>query len=570
MAKSTRKYFIELIKPSHYDDDGYVIQWHRTFTPSTSLACMSGLAEDAARRRVLGDDIEIVVNLYDETNTVVPVAEILERLKTHDGMIGLVGVQTNQFPRARDFAQPFLDADIPVIVGGFHASGCLSMLAELPPDLREAIEAGIVLFAGEAENGRFDRLLCDAHGRRLESIYNFMSELPDIRGAVAPYLPAHILQRHSPPIGSFDCGRGCPFQCSFCTIINVQGRKSRYRTAKDVEYIIRRDLEQGVTSFFITDDDFARNKNWEPIFDLLIELRIEHPELRFTIQVDVLAYRLPNFVDKAAAAGCKRVFIGLENVNPENLMLVQKRQNKIGEYRVMLQAWRNAGVITIAGYILGFPADTPESILRDIAFIKRELPVDILEFFFLTPLPGSQDHKTLHEAGVAMDPDMNKYDLEHATTAHAKMSKAEWEDIYDQAWETYYDWPHVETILRRAHASGLATMSVALNIVQFCGVHRYEGVHPLQGGLFRRKIRTTRRPSLPIESPLVFYPRRAWEIVWTYSRVWLYLSRVKRLCRRIMKDPNAANYMDFALTPAVAGEEDTFELPSTGPTAKVA
>ena len=124
------------------------------------------------------------------------------------------------------------------------------------------------------------------------------------------------------------------------------------------------------------------------------------------------------------------MFIGLENINPESLMGAKKRQNKIWEYRDMLQAWRKAKVMTYAGYILGFPTDTPESIARDIEIIKKELPIDILEFFFLTPLPGSEDHKKLHMKGVPMDPDMNKYDLEHACTAHPLMSKETWEQVY--------------------------------------------------------------------------------------------------------------------------------------------
>ncbi len=113
----------------------------------------------------------------------------------------------------------------------------------------------------------------------------------------------------------------------------------------------------------------------------------------------------------------RRVFIGLENINPENLIAAKKRQNKITEYRVMLQKWRDHGAITYAGYILGFPADTKESILRDIEIIKRELPLDILEFFFLTPLPGSEDHKVLLAKGVWMDRDINKYDLNHRVVA---------------------------------------------------------------------------------------------------------------------------------------------------------
>ena len=85
--------------------------------------------------------------------------------------------------------------------------------------------------------------------------------------------------------------------------------------------------------------------------------------------------------------------------------------------------WRNHGAITYAGYILGFPGDTKESIVRDIEIIKRELPLDILEFFFLTPLPGSEDHKVLSQKGVWMDADMNKYDLNHRVVHHPKMSE---------------------------------------------------------------------------------------------------------------------------------------------------
>src|SRR5882672_11791210 len=135
------------------------------------------------------------------------------------------------------------------------------------------------------------------------------------------------------------------------------------------------------------------------------------------IQVDTLCHKLPNFVEKAARAGVKRVFIGLENINPANLLGAKKRQNKITEYRKMLLAWKKARVITYAGYILGFPNDTVDSILHDIDVIKRELPVDLLEFFFLTPLPGSEDHLKLHRAGVPLDPDLNKYDLNHVCSS---------------------------------------------------------------------------------------------------------------------------------------------------------
>ncbi len=93
----------------------------------------------------------------------------------------------------------------------------------------------------------------------------------------------------------------------------------------------------------------------------------------------------------------------------------------------MLLAWKNAGVLIYAGFITGFPGDTPETMLRDVEIIKKELPLDILEFMYLTPLPGSEDHKVLWQKGVWMAPEMNKYDLEHVTAAHPKMTREEWE-----------------------------------------------------------------------------------------------------------------------------------------------
>ena len=543
-----RRFVVELIKPSHYDDDGYVIQWWKSWIPSNSLASLYGIATDIAARRALGPYVALELRAYDECHTVIPIRRIIRRIKEGDaGLVCLVGVQSNQFPRAMDLAASFRAAGIAVAIGGFHVSGCLAMLPRLPPDLEAAGQMGITLFAGEAE-GRLEGLFADALAGRMQPIYNYMDDLPGLQQQVTPFLPIDIVRRYGETIGAFDAGRGCPFQCSFCTIINVQGRKSRWRDADDVERLMRANLAQGVFRFFITDDNFARNRNWEAIFDRLILMREQEGlGLQFIIQVDTLCHRIPNFVEKAARAGCKRVFIGLENINPENLLQAKKKQNRVHEYRQMFLAWRAQRVITYAGYILGFPNDTPERIARDIKTVQQELPVDLLEFFILTPLPGSADHKALDADGVWMDPDMNKYDLEHVTTGHPVMTSAEWQAIYRQAWDLYYSADHIETILRRAKASGIKPVRLLNHILQFYFTFIQENVHPLQGGYFRRKIRRHRRSTLPRENPLVFYPRRVREIVETHAKLaafYLYLHRIRR---RVERDNRP--YSDPALTP---------------------
>jgi radical SAM superfamily enzyme YgiQ (UPF0313 family) len=571
---ATRRFLLLLVKPSHYDDDGYVIRWWRAMIPSNSLAAVYGIAADCAERQVLGPDIGIDIEAIDETNTRVDVPALIARLRRHGnfGMLALVGVQSNQYPRALDIAREFRRAGVAVAIGGFHVSGCLSMLDGRAVELDACRDLGITIFAGEAE-GRLAAVLQDAAAGRLAPVYNFMDDLPGMEGTVVPFLPKRYVERTLGLSTSFDAGRGCPYQCSFCTIINVQGRKSRYRSADDVEHLVRLNWAQGIHKFFITDDNFARNKEWEAIFDRLIELKERDGiPLGLMIQVDTLCHKITNFVEKAKRAGVTRVFIGLENINPDNLAAVKKRQNKITEYRAMLLAWKAQGIITLAGYILGFPADTPQTIRRDIEIIKRELPLDGLEFFCLTPLPGSEDHKVLWTKGVAMDADLNRYDVEHVCTAHPRMSKAEWEAIYQEAWSLYYTPEHMKTLLRRAAATGVPMGSLLKVLVTFAMMVPLEKVHPLQAGIFRLKRPSERRPGLPRESGFVFWPRYALDVLYKHAVLAGTVGRLVMTKLAIDRDPKARHYMDEALTPVHDDGDATLDLmtKTTGATAALA
>ncbi len=563
-----------LIKPSHYDDYGYVIRWWRAMIPSNSLAAVYGIAADCAERQVLGPDVAIDIEVLDETNTRIDVPALLAQFRRHGnyGLLALIGVQSNQYPRALDIARPFRAAGIPVAMGGFHVSGCLSMLDGRAIDLDSCREMGISMFAGEAES-RLDMVLRDAATGRLAPVYNFMKDLPGLQGTPVPFLPKRYIARTLGLSASFDAGRGCPYQCSFCTIINVQGRKSRFRSADDVEHLVRLNWAQGIHKFFITDDNFARNREWEAIFDRLIELREKHGiPLGLLIQVDTLCHKIPAFVEKAKRAGVTRVFIGLENVNPDNLAAAKKHQNKITEYRKMLLAWKAQGMMTLAGYILGFPADTPESIRRDIAIVQKELPLDVLEFFCLTPLPGSEDHRTLWTKGIAMDSDLNNYDTEHACTGHIKMSGQEWEAIYHEAWSLYYKPEHMKTLLRRTAATGGPMGSLVKLLLTFSTTDRLEKVHPLQSGILRLKHPSERRPGLPRESPWVFWPRFVWETLYKHAILAGLIGRLLVWKTAIARDPDARGYMDQALTPVGDDEDVTLDLltKTTGARAAVA
>src|SRR5262249_37526646 len=155
----------------HYDDDGYVIRWFRSPMPANSLATVYGLIDDCAQRNVLGSDVDIDIVAIDETNTRVRTDRIIRDMQANGnfGFVGLVGVQSNQYPRSPDIARPLRAAGIPVIIGGFHVSGMLAMFPKVMADLQQALDMGITLFTGEAE-GRMDEVVRDAYAGTLKPI----------------------------------------------------------------------------------------------------------------------------------------------------------------------------------------------------------------------------------------------------------------------------------------------------------------------------------------------------------------------------------------------------------------
>src|SRR5580704_900438 len=191
-----KRFRVVLVKPSHYDDDGYVIRWYRSPMPANSLATVYGLIDDCAQRRVLGPDIDIDIVAIDETNTKVRVDRIIAEMRANGnfGFVGLVGVQSNQYPRSLHIAKPLRAAGIAVIIGGFHVSGMLAMFPDVMADLQEALDMGVTLFAGEAE-GRMDEVVRDAAAGTLKPIYNYIDDLPALEDAVTPFLPGNSVYK---------------------------------------------------------------------------------------------------------------------------------------------------------------------------------------------------------------------------------------------------------------------------------------------------------------------------------------------------------------------------------------
>jgi len=534
------------IRPSKYDDEGYVWRFWRGVVPSNTLCCLESLTQALADSGELGEDVEVSVETYDDTLERIPIKRIARENRKPGTrvVVGFVGVQTNQFPRAVDLALALRAEGVQTMIGGFHVSGMLAMFDAPSPELQQCIDHGVALVKGEAEApGALAGILRDALAGEMQPIYD-IREFPDLENAPVPTASERFRGRYFRDIATIDTSRGCPFNCSFCTIINVQGRKMRHRSAACVLNAIEENYTRGVSTYFFTDDNFARNPVWEEILDGLIAMRERGMDICFMIQTDTRANQIPGFVEKAARAGCYMVFIGMESVNPKNLEAVGKGHNCVDEYAAMAETWRQHNVTVHAGYIIGLPHDSPQSVQQDIDRLKNEVKVDKASLFMMTPLPGSRDHWQMVQDRVPLDADLNNYDSMHETCRHPNMAAGEWMGAYHDSMESLYDKENIVNTLLRTPRDRYYAMLFIFVWYRYSALER---IHPMAVGVYRLKDRKSRRPIFPRENVFQYAWRRVNDAAHglrRYASLFLEFQEIWLLTRK-PEDPRWATLADI-------------------------
>ena len=505
--KRKAAFTVLVIRPSKYDDEGYVIRYLKGVLPSNTIAVLSGLTRDVFDSGRFGDGVETRIVPLDDSVQAIRVDRLARKYlgKNRRAVVVFAGVQSNQFPRSADLALRFKKAGFEVMIGGFHVSGAIAMSKETPPECQALMDRGVTLVKGEVEDVWGD-LLEDAWLGHLKPFYDIL-EKPDIRDVPVPLLNPRY-QKHFvyPNMGTVDASRGCPYTCSFCTIINVQGRRMRCRSAESIVTQVEENFRlHKVDYYFFTDANFSRNKNWEAIFDGLIALREEkNISVDFMMQVDAKAWKMPRFVEKAVRAGCTQVFLGIESLNPDNLKAVDKNQNVVGDMAEMVETWHRAGCACHASYIIGFPFDSPESVARDVQSLK-DTGFDQCSFFMLTPLPGSADHSRMIAEGQWLDPDYNNYDSYHEALDLPLFKKGEWYRTYLKAWDDFCNFEYTREVLSRCNPR--TYWGLFKNYMWYKSA-LFDEIHPMVSGLWRCKPRIDRRPGYAVEGRLKHFFRR--------------------------------------------------------------
>src|SRR5229473_803188 len=546
-CRTVRVYFI---KPSRYVEEGYVQFFRYGVQPNNTLTVLRALNETFNRHYSAQRNVYLETVIWDEICDGVVSPATIEAIKekaAEDGVelfIGLAGVQSNQYPRGRDLALQFVAKGMTTMMGGFHVSGY--------PDSRTFLHGcGVTTIVGEAEN-LWGQIVEDFLRGELQPNYSVTEGIraktgqediivPVITESQLPLIDDRYLTRFfSPTLTTIDTSRGCPFTCSYCSVKTVMGRTMRSREPNAVvQWVHDAARNHGIESLFLVDDDFFRSPRWEEILVGLIEVRKEFPKLEFMMQVDVDASCYANvadgesetakhrrsrrFTELAAKAGCYQAFVGIESLNPDNLNFATKYQNTddrqhkwkleaarahvIDKYRRVVENWHKVGVSVHAGYMLGFPFDGPDC-GRVAAATLKKIGFDIVSFFIMTPLPGTEDQVRFTKEGAIIDWDFNQLDSQHVTLKHDKLDKESWLGAYRDAYTGFYSIPRfLHTVFTVAAGRGLDAESrrgVLRQFTYYFFSYR-QGRHPMVGGIWPIRRRDVRRAAITDDEARRFY-----------------------------------------------------------------
>jgi radical SAM superfamily enzyme YgiQ (UPF0313 family) len=540
-CRTVRVYFI---KPSRYDEEGYVSVFRFGVQPNNTLTVLNALNDTYNRHFSAERNVYLDTVIWDEICDGVVSPETIRAIKekaVEDGvelLVGMAGVQSNQYPRGRDIALQFVAHGVRTIIGGFHVSGF--------HESREFLHScGISTVVGEAEN-LWGQIIEDFLRGELKLDYTVTDGIraktgqediivPIINEAQLPVVDDRYLSRFfSSNMTTIDTSRGCPFTCSYCSVKNVMGRTMRSREPAAVIAWVRDAIaNHGIESLFLVDDDFFRSPRWEEILNGLIEVKKEFPKLSFMMQVDVDAScyanieegeaetakhrRSKRFVELAAKAGCYQAFVGIESLNPDNLNFATKYQNTddrrhkltledserrvFKKYGRVVDNWHKHGVSVHAGYMLGFPFDGPDC-GRIAAKTLRKIGFDIVSFFIMTPLPGTEDQVRYAKEGQIADWDFNNLDSQHVTLKHPRLDRDTWMRAYTEAFKGFYSIGRLlHTLFTVAGGRGLAAEPRRATVRQF--VYYFfsyrQGRHPMVGGVWQIRRRDVRRLAMTDE-----------------------------------------------------------------------
>jgi len=521
-AVRPRRLVVALVHPSNYDHgdmtggSSYVQTYARGVIPSNSLRVLESLTLEAVRRPAFAG-IDAEVHVFEDS--IRGQQRAFRRLLKHapgEGtllVVGLVAVQSNQFPRALDLCRAALSCGATVVWGGPHITAGINTSLKgistidpmrpgvpsphrMPVEIQQLLDTpGVIVFHGDADaDDAWAKVLEDLLEGSAQNYYE--AGLAQDLGAAGAVYAQHFLRDFATPIAAIDTERGCPFKCKFCAAIQAHGRVVRSRNPHDVVDWVRRQCEsfgEPLTVLFAS-DNLARNPHWRELLAGLAALKAAGHRFAIWAEADVLCNSGPNqgFLEAYAAAGGQGLFFGIESMNPRNIAATNKKQNSVDSLPAFFAECRSHGITPEGGYMIGFEFDTPESIAQDVALLARA-GMARASFFVKTLLPGSQDWVEATMAGHAVNPDLNTYDSSVVSYTHEHMTDEEWTRAYRQAVRSFYGMGNMIATLT-AYPDAASRWRLIKGFLWYRWAYLVERSHPMIAGLYRHRPFAERRP----------------------------------------------------------------------------
>ncbi|MFB0562713.1 MAG: radical SAM protein [Candidatus Lokiarchaeia archaeon] len=334
-----------------------------------------------------------------------------------DKHVDLVGVTCSTWlaPRAYEIADEFRQRGISVVLGGIHPS-------MLP---NEAIEHADAVVIGEAENV-WRNLIEDFRENKLQPFYK-SSESPELENLPIPRWD--LLKNRKYFYHTIQTTRGCPYDCEFCTVNAMFGRKYRYKPVKDTIKEVETLLDIEKKLFFFVDDNFIGNrKHTKELLRELIPFKIV-----YFAQVSLNLAKDGELLSMLVESGCRKVIIGFESLVNANLRQMEKDKSyKAEQYAEDIMNIQSFGIEIQGFFIFGYDFDDETVFEKTIDFINStNLAVPILSV--LTPLPGTRLFRRFDKQGRLLYNNWKKYDGRHVCFKPKLMSPEALQNGYNWA-----------------------------------------------------------------------------------------------------------------------------------------
>jgi len=452
---------VVLIKPSKYDLNGDVERFSAGFMPNATLYHIASLTPKHIR------GFPITVHTVDEyVQGSLDYLRLLNAETDCTTLVALVGVQSHQFHRALDLAAYARRGGVRhVVIGGPHPMTC---------DTSAFQNRGVSFSLAEAELV-WEIILKDALKGELQPVYGANLRWAKSLGSPVIQPPSlEELKRYWVPMMGLYPVRGCPYSCSYCSVIKISGRQVRSPSIESTLASLRLAKKAGVKMVMFVSDNFNKFPEVEELLHALID---EQLDLQFFCQCDSQVVRQPDLVELMARAGCFQMFVGIESFNRKTLRSFQKYHNYPQLYGDLIKMCSEVGIRPHFSNIIGFPDDTEKDVRHHLEILMELMPT-VASFYILTPIPGTEQYDEYKMGGGIREDNLDRFDATYPTWAHPHISAKRMYDLLFECYQKYYT-----ALMRKRDLDGMD-----LNFATLSRFLASKNIHPMSGGVKKLAI----------------------------------------------------------------------------------